>query len=509
MPEESVDECKPLLTKGMKESKRLKFPNKSLLLAAFATCIGGTFQCGYNISVINAPTMHVQAFINRTWSDRYQANISENALTLLWSTIVSIFTLGGLLGVTIGGTLSVKLGRKGTLLSNNLFSLTAALLMGLSSSVGLFEFLIIGRFLIGINAGIGLCVEPMFLGEISPTAFRGALGSGTSIFLTVGILSGQVMGLNEVLGEEQFWPYLLSTTCIPAILQLLILPWFPESPRYLLIDKGDEEGCKNALRQLHGLDDCDSSLEDIQKEKSNLEGFQAKKPWELFADRSLRWQLLTIIVINMAQQLNGVNAMYFYADYVFLQSGIPLDKTPYATVGTGACECFTALTCGLLIECLGRKVLITGGYILMSICCIFFTLTLAFQNVSPVFPYLSVACVFAFVLSFGLGPGGVTNILNNELFTQTARPAAFMIAGTVNWLSFFLVGLLFPFIVIGLQHYCFLVFFVVCSSVAIYILLVVPETKNKTFVEIQNEFKSSEKASTSEGSGTTLLSTCL
>uniref|UniRef100_A0A8C7ZHL5 Solute carrier family 2, facilitated glucose transporter member 5 n=1 Tax=Oryzias sinensis TaxID=183150 RepID=A0A8C7ZHL5_9TELE len=458
----------------MKESKRLKFPNKSLLLAAFATCIGGTFQCGYNISVINAPTMHVQAFINRTWSDRYQANISENALTLLWSTIVSIFTLGGLLGVTIGGTLSVKLGRKGTLLSNNLFSLTAALLMGLSSSVGLFEFLIIGRFLIGINAGIGLCVEPMFLGEISPTAFRGALGSGTSIFLTVGILSGQVMGLNEVLGEEQFWPYLLSTTCIPAILQLLILPWFPESPRYLLIDKGDEEGCKNALRQLHGLDDCDSSLEDIQKEKSNLAGFQAKKPWELFADRSLRWQLLTIIVINMAQQLNGVNAMYFYADYVFLQSGIPLDKTPYATVGTGACECFTALTC-VRTEFTIIRILV-----------------------------LSISTLFLMLIN-----SGVTNILNNELFTQTARPAAFMIAGTVNWLSFFLVGLLFPFIVIGLQHYCFLVFFVVCSSVAIYILLVVPETKNKTFVEIQNEFKSSEKASTSEGSGTTLLSTCL
>lgn len=47
--------------------------------------------------------------------------------------------------------------------------------------------------------------------------------------------------------------------------------------------------------------------------------------------------------------------------------------------------------------------------------------------------------------------GGVTNILNNELFTQTARPAAFVIAGTVNWLSFFLVGLLFPFIVVGVQ----------------------------------------------------------
>lgn len=48
----------------------------------------------------------------------------------------------------------------------------------------------------------------------------------------------------ELLGKEEYWPILLSTTCIPAFLQLLILPWFPESPRYLLIDKGDEEGCK-------------------------------------------------------------------------------------------------------------------------------------------------------------------------------------------------------------------------------------------------------------------------
>lgn len=37
--------------------------------------------------------------------------------------------------------------------------------------------------------------------------------------------------------------------------------------------------------------------------------------------------------------------IYFYADYVFKQSGIPNDKIPYVTVGTGACECITALTC--------------------------------------------------------------------------------------------------------------------------------------------------------------------
>ncbi|KAM6965140.1 solute carrier family 2, facilitated glucose transporter member 11b [Aplochiton taeniatus] len=486
-----------------------EFPNKSLLLAAWAACIGGTFQYGYNVSIINGPTKHVQAFINQTWLQRYDTEISAHALTLLWSTIVSIFTLGGFVGASIGGTLAIKFGRKGTLLFNNLFALLAALLMGLSYPTGIFELLVIGRFIIGINAGIGVCVQPLYLGEIAPRALRGAMAMGTSIFITGGILTGQVIGLTELLGREEFWPFLLSTTCIPAFLQLMILPCFPESPRYLLIDKGDDEGCKAALQQLHGTDNFDSEREDMEREKISAAGMRAKRPWELFTDRTVRWQLITVIVLNVGQQLNGINAIYFYADYVFRESGIPESKIPYATVGTGACEALTALTCGMLIESLGRKVLIIGGYTLMMVWCVLFTFALTFQNASPLVPYLSMACIFAFILSFGLGPGGVTNILTTELFTQPARPAAYMIAGSVNWMSFFIIGMVFPFIVTGLQQYSFLVFMGVSAVVAIFIFFVVPETKNKTFVEIFNEFQSNgkRKPSYSDNPGATLLLT--
>ncbi|XP_023280851.1 solute carrier family 2, facilitated glucose transporter member 11-like, partial [Seriola lalandi dorsalis] len=110
MTKDNLDEYQPLLIKDIRDRKQPKFPNKSLLLAACAACIGGTFQYGYNISVINAPTVYVHNFINQTWRERYQTGISEDVLTLLWSTIVSIFTLGGLIGATISGTLSVKLG---------------------------------------------------------------------------------------------------------------------------------------------------------------------------------------------------------------------------------------------------------------------------------------------------------------------------------------------------------------------------------------------------------------
>lgn len=37
--------------------------------------------------------------------------------------------------------------------------------------------------------------------------------------------------------------------------------------------------------------------------------------------------------------------IYFYAEYVFKKSGIPEQNIPYVTLGTGVCECITALTC--------------------------------------------------------------------------------------------------------------------------------------------------------------------
>lgn len=40
----------------------------------------------------------------------------------------------------------------------------------------------------------------------------------------------------------------------------------------------------------------------------------------------------------------------------------------------------------------------------------------------------------------------------------------------------------------GLKQYCFLVFLLECSLVAAFIFLVIPETKNKSFLEIKKEF---------------------
>lgn len=51
----------------------------------------------------------------------------------------------------------------------------------------------------------------------------------------------QIFGLEALLGSDQLWPVLLAVTVIPAVLQCLLLPFCPESPRYLLINLNQEE----------------------------------------------------------------------------------------------------------------------------------------------------------------------------------------------------------------------------------------------------------------------------
>ncbi|NXY85198.1 GTR11 protein, partial [Alcedo cyanopectus] len=201
-----------------------------------------------------------------------------------------------------------------------------------------------------------------------------------------------------------------------------------------------------ALRRFHGSSECGREMEDIQRERFALEGEKPKKPWQLFTDRGVRWQLITVIVMTMGQQLSGINAIYFYATYIFEQAGISSEKIPYVTLGTGACECLTALTC-VSSNRVGRRCLIIGGYLLMTLWSIVLTFSLTYQELYSWVPYISMTSIFAFILSFGLGPGGITNTLTAELFIQSSRPAAYMIGGTISWISFFTIGMLFPFIV--------------------------------------------------------------
>ncbi|XP_058014717.1 solute carrier family 2, facilitated glucose transporter member 11-like, partial [Ahaetulla prasina] len=379
-------------------------------------------------------------------------------------------------------------GRKKSLLLNNVFVALAALLVGFSRVAKSFEMILLSRFFAGINSGVAMSIQPMYLGESAPKELRGAVAMTSASFTALGLVLGQVAGLREILGAEENWPILLASNVVPGLIQLLLLPWAPESPRYLLIDRGDQDSCISALQQLRGSSDLSSEMKEILAEQAALQGQAAKAPWELWRNRAVRWQFFTVVVLSSAMQLCGNDSMYFYASYVFQEAGIPYDKIQYSVIGTGSCELIMSMTCNLLIECVGRRVLLIGGYSLMATWAILFMVALSLQDQFSWMPYLSMACIFAYILSFGIGPAGVTGIIPTEIFDQVARPAAYTISGSLLWINLFLVGLAFPFVMESLGYYCYLPFFTVCVGTALYVWFFLPETKGKSLLEISEEF---------------------
>uniref|UniRef100_A0A8C0IF16 Solute carrier family 2, facilitated glucose transporter member 5 n=1 Tax=Bubo bubo TaxID=30461 RepID=A0A8C0IF16_BUBBB len=431
-------------------SQHLTFP---LLSVTLLVSFGSSMLYGYNLAVVNSPAVHIKAFYNTTWSQRYGYGLDPGPLTLLYSLTVSIFALGGLVGSLLVGVLVERYGRNGALSRSALLVLLASGFMGFSQELRSPEMVIIGRSITGLHSGICLSVVPLYLGEIAPKNLRGFLGLMPSIFICLGVFFAQVLGLPELLGKDRLWPLFLSVVAVPASLQLLLLRCFPESPRYLLIERNDVCGATKALCRFLGTPDVQGVIEEMKEEQRLLSSVEMISVWQLLRDRSVRWQTLSVVVVNAGMQLSGIDAIWFYTNTIFQNAGIPVSQIPYTTVGTGAIEVVAGL-----IGVIG-------------------------QDLST--PGVPVPCTLDL---FPPSTAGIPFLMTAELFTQSHRPAAYIMGGSLNWLCNFTIGFIFPFLQMSAGAFCYLVFCSICLLVALYVYLVIPETRNKTFMEISHIF---------------------
>ncbi|XP_075684643.1 solute carrier family 2, facilitated glucose transporter member 11-like [Rhinoderma darwinii] len=478
----------PLVLEHSCSKRFLRVQYRGLFMLIFVLGIGGTFQYGFQISIMNSPSQFVKRFINDTWIHRYYLPIADNNLRLLWSFIVSSYCIGGLLGSLGSGYLSSKYGKKRCQLCSDLIPIAAALLMGLSATAKSFEMILIARILYGINAGFGLNIHSQYAGEIADKKLRGFTNTSVAIFVTIGKLTGQILGLREILGIESQWPLLLAFSGFWALAQLVTLPFFPESPPYLLMEKEDTNGCIQALKQLWGDRDHQKEIDEMLQEQASRKSGRSLTVLELLREPSLRWQLYTLVVLTIALQLCGINAVYFYSAEVFKAAGFPDKQIPYLTVGIGVSESTSVILCSLVIDLFGRRLILLAGYAFMILSLGLLTLTISLQDSFSWMPYCSVVILFIYTLSFGTGAGGPTMTIILEIFSQEARAAAMVIVGVINWLGLTIIGMIFPFIVATMGQFCFLIFLFITAICGAFLYFYLPETKGKTWLQIREDF---------------------
>ncbi|XP_029168124.1 glucose transporter type 1 isoform X13 [Nylanderia fulva] len=463
---------------------------------AILAAVLGMLQFGYNTGVINAPEVNIENFMKDVYKDRYGEDISDDSVKTLYSVAVSIFAIGGMVGGFSGGTIANRFGRKGGLLLNNVLGIVGACLMGFTKLAESYEMLFFGRFIIGVNCGLNTSLVPMYISEIAPLNLRGGLGTVNQLAVTVGLLVSQVLGIEQILGTNEGWPVLLGLAICPAILQLLLLPVCPESPRYLLITKQWEEEARKALRRLRASNQVEEDIEEMRAEERAQQAESTISMTELICSPTLRAPLVIGVVMQLSQQLSGINAVFYYSTNLFTSSGLTDESAKFATIGIGAIMVCMTLVSIPLMDRTGRRTLHLYGLGGMFIFSIFITISFLIkeffgyvQEMIDWMSYISVVSTLCFVVFFAVGPGSIPWMITAELFSQGPRPAAMSIAVLVNWLANFLVGIGFPSMKTSLENYTFLPFSAFLAIFWIFTYKKVPETKNKTFEEILALFR--------------------
>ncbi|XP_025267039.1 glucose transporter type 1 isoform X5 [Camponotus floridanus] len=456
---------------------------------AILAAVLGMLQFGYNTGVINAPEVNIENFMKDVYKDRYGEDISDDSVKTLYSVAVSIFAIGGMVGGFSGGTIANRFGRKGGLLLNNVLGIVGACLMGFTKLAESYEMLFFGRFIIGVNCGLNTSLVPMYISEIAPLNLRGGLGTVNQLAVTVGLLVSQVLGIEQILGTNEGWPVLLGLAICPAILQLLLLPVCPESPRYLLITKQWEEEARKALRRLRASNQVEEDIEEMRAEERAQQAESTISMTELICSPTLRKPLVIGVVMQLSQQLSGINAVFYYSTNLFTSSGLTDESAKFATIGIGAIMVAMTLVSIPLMDRAGRRTLHLYGLGGMFIFSIFITISFLIKEMIDWMSYISVVSTLCFVMFFAVGPGSIPWMITAELFSQGPRPAAMSIAVLVNWMANFLVGIGFPSMKTSLENYTFLPFSAFLAIFWIFTYRRVPETKNKTFEEILALFR--------------------
>ncbi|RKP37333.1 general substrate transporter [Dimargaris cristalligena] len=470
----------------------------------------GSFNNGYNTSVFNIPE-NVIRFCNGVVPPDHKQGGLPDCIPMdnfQWGMAVAMFAIGGLIGGVLGGPGITRLGRRGAMIWNNLFLIVGSLLVSTTSSV---TQLVVGRTIVGIGCGGACVISPTYLSEIATVEARGALGAMNQLFIVLGILVVECLGLG--LSSPPVWRVLTIIPALVGIGQMIGCLFINETPRYLVL-QGRISDAEHALKRLRGGRDVSEELYEIMNpqgagdgsprlnasdsdsdkgdaagqtkdgDEKQADGTNSINVWQLLRGRGggpyhLFKPLLFASVFSAVQQLSGINGVMFYSTSIFDKLFSNSQTPQHITVGTGGLNVvMTVITMGL-VDRLGRKILTlisAGGMTVSSI-----VIVIASAANSDV---LVIVFVFLFIAFFAVGLGVTPWLFMTETFPTYAQSAASSWCMILNWFCNFIVGLIFPSLQSGLGDATFVPFAAITGAFTLFVLFFVPETKGKPVDEV-------------------------
>ena len=433
--------------------------NKSILLPVIVTSLAG-FLFGFDTIVISGADLPIQKLWNT--SDLFHGTFIMSMA--LWGTVI---------GALFGSIPTDKLGRRKTLFWIGIFYLLSALGSAFAPDPYLFS---VFRFIGGLGVGASAVAAPIYISEITPANERGGLVAMYQFNIVFGILVAYFS--NYLIGEyvnTHAWRWMLGVEAIPAAIYSLFVLGVPNSPRWLALKKGDDEKARKILLRLNPEENIDQLLQEI---KNSIITVSKSR----FFSKRYGFLIVLAFLVAFFNQFSGINFVLYYAPRIFEQAGLAQSDVLGASVPIGITLVIFTMIGMYLIDKIGRKKLLLYGSIgyIISLCGV----SLAFFSGSD--SILVLIFIVLFIAAHGMGQGTVIWVYISEIFPNNVRDYGMSVGAGTHWVCAAFITLITPTVLSAFSGGIIFAFFAGMMVLQlIFVLTIMPETKNKSLEELE------------------------
>lgn len=434
---------------------------KRILIWSITVALAG-FLFGFDTVVISGADLSLQELWPR--GDFFHGFVIM--ASALWGTVI---------GAIFGGIPTDKIGRKKTLLGIGILYFVSA--VGSAVSVDPWMFAAF-RFLGGLGVGASTIAAPAYISEIAPPKDRGKLVALYQFNIVFGILMAFVS--NYLLSgiEHEAWRWMIGIEALPALIYTMMVFTIPQSPRWLLVKKGDKQKAAETLKLIDPDMDVNRAIHQVLEDGTNV------VPGENIFIKKYRFPLMLAFLIAFFNQFSGINAFLYYAPRIFEEAGLESSSALLSSIGIGITNLIFTLIGIALIDRAGRKQLMyigSVGYII-SLSLVAMAFFFGWGGITvPIF-------LFIFIAAHAIGQGAVIWVFISEIFPNHLRASGQALGSSTHWVLAAIIPAMVPvmFTHIG-AGMVFAIFAFMMVLQLVWVAFMMPETNGLSLEELEKK----------------------
>jgi sugar porter (SP) family MFS transporter len=217
---------------------------------------------------------------------------------------------------------------------------------------------------------------PIYIGEVTPPEIRGRIMAFWQLFYSVGSFVAYWINFGTAhhratLGDWD-WKIVVIFQMVLPLAVLVQLPFIPESPRWLISKKKDEEAARRALQRVRAdaneIEDELLTIKEVVAYEREAAPNTKQVYLSMIKDPSIRRRLYFAFLINTGQQLSGQGTLNSYSSTIYAKVYNNVDTINLINALNATFGILFTLNASWTVDRFGRKFLFIVGACGMALC---------------------------------------------------------------------------------------------------------------------------------------------